>query len=126
MMFGMVLQEDEEGKVGKIKTRSGESVKLMELLDEGKNRMIKSFEERKADESSKVQVDEKDYESTAEIMSTSAIKYFDLRTNRTQNYVFSFDKMLDMKGNTGVYLLYSYVRILSIMRKGNYSSEEDK
>jgi arginyl-tRNA synthetase len=53
----------------------------------------------------------------------SSIKYYDLKQNRTQNYVFAFDKMLDPRGNTGIYLLYMYVRILSIMRKGSYEGE---
>ena len=45
------------------------------------------------------------------------MKYFDLRQNRVTNYIFSFDKMLDPKGNTAVYLLYAYARICSITRK---------
>jgi len=53
----------------------------------------------------------------------SAIKYYDLKQNRIQNYVFSFDKMLDPKGNTGIYLLYAYVRVLSIIRKAEYEEE---
>lgn len=57
-------------------------------------------------------------------MGISSVKYYDLKQNRTQNYVFSFDKMLDPRGNTGVYLLYMYVRVLSIMRKGSYEGEK--
>lgn len=56
-------------------------------------------------------------------MGISAIKYYDLKQNRIQNYVFSFDKMLDPKGNTGVYLLYMYVRILSIMSKSQFGKD---
>ena len=56
----------------------------------------------------------------AEILGISSVKYFDLRQNRTQNYVFNYDKMLDAKGNTGVYLIYAYVRICSILRKAGY------
>lgn len=56
-------------------------------------------------------------------MGISAIKYYDLKQNRIQNYVFSFDKMLDPKGNTGIYLLYAYVRVLSIIRKAAYEEE---
>jgi arginyl-tRNA synthetase len=62
-------------------------------------------------------------EETAEKMGISAIKYYDLKQNRIQNYVFSFDKMLDPKGNTGVYLLYMYVRILSIMSKSQFGKD---
>ena len=47
----------------------------------------------------------------------AAIKYFDLRQNRISDYKFEYDKMLDFKGNTAVYLLYSYVRLSSILRK---------
>ena len=65
-------------------------------------------------------------ERTAEILGLSSVKYFDLRQNRVQNYVFSFDKMLDPKGNTGVYLLYMYVRICSIIAKSKYSIDDLK
>jgi len=67
--------------------------------------------------SSKVQIDPAKLEESAEILGISAIKYYDLKQNRIQNYVFSFDKMLDPDGNTGVYLLYMYVRIKSILEK---------
>lgn len=58
-------------------------------------------------------------------MGISAIKYYDLKQNRIQNYVFSFDKMLDPKGNTGVYLLYMYVRILSILSKSKCAKDAE-
>jgi len=56
-------------------------------------------------------------ETSAEVLGTTAIKYFDLRQNRKQNYGFNFDKMLDPTGNTGVYLIYQYARINSIIAK---------
>ncbi len=62
-------------------------------------------------------------EKTAETMGISSVKYYDLKQNRGQNYLFAFDKMLDPRGNTGVYLLYMYVRVLSIMRKGAYEPD---
>jgi len=58
-------------------------------------------------------------------MGISAIKYFDLKQNRVQNYVFNFDKMLDPRGDTGVYLLYMYVRINSIIEKSKYGQPEE-
>lgn len=124
-------EDPKKPKIGKMKTREGDSTKLMDLLDEAKNRTLEIFRERmKEDEEEggvqhdkKVQVDQSDLEKTAEIMGISSVKYYDLKQNRTQNYVFSFDKMLDPRGNTGVYLLYMYVRVLSIMRKGNYEGE---
>lgn len=70
-----------------------------------------------------MQVDESELEKTAEILGISSVKYYDLKQNRTQNYVFAFDKMLDPRGNTGIYLLYQYVRILSIMRKASFDEE---
>ena len=71
-------------------------------------------------------MDPEELELTAEILGLSSVKYFDLRQNRVQNYVFSFDKMLDPKGNTGVYLLYMYVRICSIIAKSKYSIDDLK
>ena len=121
-------EEAKKPKIGKMKTREGDSTKLMDLLDEAKNRTLDIFRERMKEEDedgtkAKVQVDEAELERTAEIMGISSIKYYDLKQNRIQNYVFAFDKMLDPRGNTGVYLLYMYVRVLSIMRKGAYEGE---
>ena len=53
----------------------------------------------------------------------AAIKYYDLRQNRISDYKFEYEKMLDFKGNTAVYLLYSYVRLCSILRKANLDSK---
>ena len=133
-------KDEKKKKVEKIKTREGDSVKLMQLLDEAKARALKTFSERMhqgdAEEESKdteeqhqkqkkVQLQEDELDKAAEILGISSIKYYDLKQNRVQNYVFSFDKMLDPKGNTGVYLQYMYVRILSIMRKGGVSLIEN-
>jgi arginyl-tRNA synthetase len=82
------------------------------------------FEERAKESNDKVQVEAAQLEATAEKLGISAIKYYDLRQNRIQNYVFSFDKMLDPKGNTGVYLLYMYVRMISIMEKSQHGKPE--
>mmetsp|Transcript_35142 Transcript_35142/g.46280 ORF Transcript_35142/g.46280 Transcript_35142/m.46280 type:complete len:157 (+) Transcript_35142:1477-1947(+) len=57
-------------------------------------------------------------------MGLSSIKYFDLKQNRINDYVFDFDRMLDPEGDTGVYLLYQYVRICSIIEKSQYGSPE--
>jgi arginyl-tRNA synthetase len=54
----------------------------------------------------------------------SSIKYFDLKQNRINDYVFDFDRMLDPEGDTGVYLLYQYVRISSIIEKSQFGSPE--
>ncbi|KAK3262740.1 hypothetical protein CYMTET_28419 [Cymbomonas tetramitiformis] len=59
----------------------------------------------------------------AEAMGYGAVKYADLHSNRTSNYTFSFDRMLDLKGNTAVYLLYAHARIASIVRKAGRDME---
>lgn len=59
-------------------------------------------------------------------MGISAVKYFDLKQNKVSNYVFSFDDMLNQKGNTGVYLIYAYVRICSILRNAGLDEEQLK
>jgi len=64
-----------------------------------------------------------DLQHSAEILGISSIKYYDLKQNRTQNYIFSFDQMLDPKGNTGVYLIYAYARICSILRKAGFDED---
>ena len=114
--FGVVQGED--GK--KFKTRSGETVKLSALLDEAESRAKAELSKRFSDENgSATSLSESDLQAAAKIIGTSAVKYFDLRQNRITNYIFSFDKMLDPKGNTAVYLLYAYARICSIIRKAN-------
>merc|ERR1712098_132833 len=55
-----------------------------------------------------------------------AVRYFDLKQNRTTNYNFSFGAMLDPRGNTAVYLLYAYARICSIFRKGGVTEVDSK
>jgi arginyl-tRNA synthetase len=110
--FGLVLGED--GK--KIKTRSGETIKLKELLDEGIDTFRKDLESRLvADER---QETPEFIASSAEVVGLSAVKYADLSQNRLSNYVFSYDKMLALQGNTAPYMMYAYVRVQGISRKG--------
>lgn len=121
--------EAKKPKIGKMKTREGDTTKLMDLLDEAKNRTLAGFRDRLKEfeveqvSSQKTQLDESEMEKTAEILGISSVKYYDLKQNRTQDYIFAFDKMLDPRGNTGIYLLYQYVRILSIMRKASFDEE---
>lgn len=63
-----------------------------------------------------------EYEAAAEKMGMAAVKYFDLKQNRISDYSFQIDKMLDPKGNTAVYLLYSYVRMCSVLRKAEVNN----
>ncbi len=58
------------------------------------------------------------------VVGISAVKYADLSQNRTSNYVFSYDKMLSLKGNTAPYMLYAYVRTQGISREGNINFAE--
>ncbi|XP_053948877.1 probable arginine--tRNA ligase, cytoplasmic [Anastrepha ludens] len=106
--FGVVLGED--GK--KFKTRSGETVKLSDLLDEGLKRALDKLLEKERD---KVLTPE-ELKAAQESVAYGCIKYADLSHNRTSEYVFSFDKMLEDRGNTAVYLLYAFTRICSISR----------
>ncbi|NES71129.1 MAG: arginine--tRNA ligase, partial [Okeania sp. SIO2D1] len=116
--FGLVLGED--GK--KLKTRSGETVRLKELLDEAINRARNDLENR-LEEENRSESDEF-IENIAKVVGLSAVKYADLSQNRNSNYVFSFDKMLALNGNTAPYLLYAYVRVKGIARKGEIEFEK--
>ena len=116
--FGLVLGED--GK--KLKTRSGETVRLQDLLDEAIHRARADLEARLQEEGREETEEFK--ADVAQTVGISAVKYADLSQNRTSNYVFSYDKMLALQGNTAPYLLYAYVRIQGISRKGNINFEQ--
>ncbi|XP_023931228.1 arginine--tRNA ligase, cytoplasmic isoform X2 [Lingula anatina] len=116
--FGVVLGEDRK----KFKTRSGETVRLVDLLDEGLKRSEAKLKEKERD---KVLTPE-ELKAAQEAVAYGCIKYADLSHNRTNDYVFSFDKMLDDKGNTAVYLLYAYMRIKSIARTAGVTPEQLK
>ncbi len=116
--FGLVLGED--GK--KLKTRSGDTVRLRDLLDEAIVRTRADLEARLQDEGrTEAEVFK---EKVAYVVGISAVKYADLSQNRTSNYVFSYDKMLALQGNTAPYMLYAYVRIQGICRKGHIDFEQ--
>ena len=106
--FGTILGEN--GRP--FKTRSGENVRLSDLLDEAHARAAAAVREKNPD----LPPDELD--KIAETVAIAAIKYADLSSDRTRDYVFSFDRMLAFEGATGPYLLYALVRIRSIFRKG--------
>jgi arginyl-tRNA synthetase len=106
--FGTILGEDNKP----IKTRSGEPIKLSDLLDEAEARAYEVACAKNAD------LSEDARREVARIVGLGAVKYADLSQNRVSDYVFSWDKMLSMTGNTAPYLQYSYVRIRSIFRRG--------
>ncbi|MCJ8282193.1 MAG: arginine--tRNA ligase [Rivularia sp. ALOHA_DT_140] len=112
--FGLVLGED--GK--KLKTRSGETVKLRDLLDEAVSKAREDLETRLKEEEGREETEEF-IANVSKVVGISAVKYADLSQNRTGNYKFSFDKMLALKGNTAPYMLYAYARTQSISRKGD-------
>lgn len=107
--FGVVVGED--GK--KFKTRSGETVCLTDLLNSGMERAKQKLLEKNRHMDLSVE----EFNAAQKSIGLGCIKYADLCHNRTKDYVFSFDRMLDDRGNTAVYQLYSYTRIQSILRK---------
>ncbi len=112
VQFGLVQGED--GK--KLKTRSGDTIRLRDLLDEAVDRARADLESRLKEEDR--QETGEFITHTSQIVGISAVKYADLSQNRTSNYVFSYDKMLALQGNTAPYMLYAYVRVQGISRKG--------
>lgn len=115
--FGLVKGED--GK--KLKTRSGETIKLKDLLNEAVIYAQNDLETRLKNESRN---ESEDFiQNVAKTVGISAVKYADLSQNRTTDYIFSYKKMLALQGNTAPYMLYAYVRVQGISRKGNIDFE---
>ena len=105
--FGSVL--DTDGKV--LKSREGEVIKLHDLLEEAIRRAEQSIDDKNPD------LLGKEREEVARDVGIGAVKYADLSTERTKDYVFDWEKMLSFEGNTAPYLQYAYARISSIFRK---------
>jgi arginyl-tRNA synthetase len=106
--FGSIL-----GKDGKpFKTRAGDTVKLADLLDEAEERAFQAVSEKNPE------LPEAARREVARVVGIGALKYADLLPNRQGDYVFSWDKLLALNGNTAPYLQYAYARIRSIFRKG--------
>ncbi|XP_063901226.1 probable arginine--tRNA ligase, cytoplasmic [Zophobas morio] len=108
--FGVV--HDASGK--KFKTRSGETVKLQDLLDKAVQHAATIAEEKRAESH---EPGSSDVSGKHEVIAYSAIKYADLKNRRTADYSFSFERMMSLKGDTAARLLYSYARIVSISKK---------
>jgi arginyl-tRNA synthetase len=113
--FGLVQGED--GK--KFATRSGDTVKLKDLLNES----VRIAGEDLRSRSENSDVDDEIIDRVAQIVGVGAVKYADLSMNRESNYRFSYDRMLSLNGNTAPYMLYAYARICGIVRKA--SSQEN-
>jgi arginyl-tRNA synthetase len=105
--FGAILGDD--GKP--FKTRSGDTVKLADLLDEAQERALSAVAAKNPD------LPEAQRREIARVVGLGAIKYADLSPNRQSDYTFSWEKMLALNGNTAPYLQYAYARIRSIFRK---------
>jgi len=105
--FGAILGDDRKP----IKTRSGDTLRLIELLDEGRDRALAELEKRAVDLPAEAKLE------LAASLSLSAIKYADLSSDRIKDYVFDWDRMLAPEGNTGPYLQYAQARRRSLLRK---------
>ena len=110
--FGSVLGEDRK----LMKTRSGENVPLRELVEEACRRARKIIDEKNPD------LSEQEKNDIAEKIGIGAVKYADLSQYRTTDYIFSWNKMLSLHGNTAPYLQNAYVRIRSIFRKADVAA----
>jgi arginyl-tRNA synthetase len=110
--FGKILGED--GRP--FKTRSGDTVKLGDLLDEAGERAFKIVSEKSPE------LPEAQRKEIARVVGLGAVKYADLLPNRQSDYIFNWDKMLALQGNTAPYLQYAYARIQSIFRKSETSN----
>lgn len=112
--FGAVTGED--GKA--LKTRSGDVIKLRALLDEAEDRAFAIVTEKNPE------LAENERRDIARAVGIGAVQYADLSQNRSSNYVFSWDKMLALDGNTAPYLLYAVARIHSIFRRAGVSPQD--
>jgi arginyl-tRNA synthetase len=105
--FGVVLGEGRK----RLRSRSGDSVKLIELLDEAVERATEAIAEKNPDLIADERV------AVAQKVGIGALKYADLSNDRIKDYVFDWDRMLAFEGNTAPYLQYAHARICSIFRR---------
>ncbi len=113
--FGSILGDD--GKP--FKTRSGDTVKLSDLLDEAEERALATVTEKNPE------LPEAQRKEIARVVGLGSVKYADLCQNRQSDYVFSWDKMLALTGNTAPYLQYAYTRVCGIKRKAGMVAYPD-
>ena len=114
--FGMMLSKD--GKP--FKTRSGDTIKLSDLLDEAEKRAARVVATKSAN------LDEEQKVAVIRAVAVGSVKYADLSKNRNNDYIFNWDNMLSFEGSTAPYLLYAYIRIMSIFRKVGTSGSDLK
>ncbi len=117
--YGVILQEITAGgqsKKVRFKTRRGDTVKMKDLLAEGRRRSERLTLERNPD----IGADE--LNEIAGKLTVAALKYADLKQRPESDYTFNWEQMLASQGNTGIYLLYCYVRIASLFNKSGLDS----
>jgi arginyl-tRNA synthetase len=105
--FGSILGGDKKP----LKSRDGDTLRLIDLLDEGRSEALKLLEQLQPD------VPREEWPTLAETVSLAAIKYADLSSDRIKDYVFDWERMLATEGNTGPYLQYAQARQNSVLRK---------
>ena len=105
--FGTMMGKDNKP----FKTRSGDTVKLVDLLDEAVERATQLVRSKNPD------LSEAEAAKIGQTVGIGAVKYADLSKNRTSDYVFDWDNMLSFEGNTAPYLQYAYTRVQSVFRK---------
>jgi arginyl-tRNA synthetase len=111
--FGSVLGDDRK----MLRSRTGDAVKLIELLDEAVDRAAAAVAEKNPD------LDADTRAEVARMIGIGAVKYADLSTDRVKDYVFDWDRMLAFDGNTAPYLQYAHARICSIFRRAGVERE---
>ncbi len=111
--FGTMLGEDHKP----FKTRAGGTVKLMELLKGAEDRAFALVGEKSPD------LPEEQRREIARVVGIGSVKYADLSLNRTTDYVFSWDNMLALDGNTAPYLQYCYARVKSMFRRAEIDED---
>lgn len=109
--FGTVLGPDRKP----LKSRDGTPLKLIDLLDEARERAAAILKSKRPD------LSQEDLESKAELLGMASLKYADQLPNRNLDYVFTWEKLLAFDGNTAPYILNAYVRTRSILRKAGLS-----
>ncbi len=123
--FGTMMGPD--GKP--FRTRDGGTVKLMDLLDEAEKRAYELVTAKNAEDVADERAEPLSDDQKKDIahkIGIGAVKYADLAQNRTSDYVFSWEKMLSLAGNTAPYMQYAYTRVRSIFRKGEHEAEEHR
>jgi arginyl-tRNA synthetase len=115
VLFGNILGEDRK----MYRTRAGSTVKLVDVLDEAVDRAAVVVADKRPDFSPEKRAE------TAQLVGIGAIKYHDLANDRVKDYVFDWNRMLALNGNTAPYLQYAHARIRSIFRRGEIEPDRN-